>query len=282
MTVVVASATPAGVKARAPALPLVMFFLLAYALSWAWWLPIALDGGSVERGDAWPTQVPGLLGPLVAALIVLAVTEGRAGVRPWLAAMVRWPRERRWQLAAVAPLGFLALGVSVVAVTGDLPPAGEFIRYSGTAANAGALAVAVIVNVFGEEAGWRGYALPRLQSRLGSMRATVLLAALWTGWHAPLFFILASYGDFGPLVVPGFFIGLTAGAIVLTSLYNRTGGSILVVAVWHASYNLAAATTAVDGLIAAIATTCVIVWAVSLVLRERAGQPALGYPGALA
>jgi uncharacterized protein len=179
----------------------------------------------------------------------------------------------------VAPLAFLGLGLAAVAVTGDVPPAAEFIRYSGTAASVGALAVAVVVNAFGEEAGWRGYALPRLQSRLGPMRATLLLAALWAGWHAPLFFILASYGNFSPLILPGFFIGLTAGALVLTSLYNGTRGSILAVAVWHASYNLAAATTAADGIIAAITTTCVIFWAVSLVQRERAGQPALGRPG---
>jgi uncharacterized protein len=68
---------------------------------------------------------------------------------------------------------------------------------------------------------------------------------------------------------------------VLTSLYNGTGGSILAVAVWHACYNLAAATTAADGIIAAITTTCVIFWAVSLVQRERAGQPALGRPEVL-
>ena len=108
------------------------------------------------------------------------------------------------------------------------------------------------------------------------MRATLGLAALWAGWPAPLFFILASYGDFNPLILPGFFIGLAAGAFVLTSLYNNTGGSILAVAVWHASYNLAAATTAADRIIAAVATTCVIVWAVSLVGRERAGRPVLG------
>jgi uncharacterized protein len=113
------------------------------------------------------------------------------------------------------------------------------------------------------------------------MRATLLLAALWAGWDAPLFFILASYGNFSPLILPGFFIGLTAGALVLTSLYNGTRGSILAVAVWHASYNLAAATTAADGIIAAITTTCVIFWAVSLVQRERAGQPALGRPAVL-
>ena len=152
----------------------------------------------------------------------------------WLAAMVLWPRQRRWQLAAVSPL---------------------------------------------EEAGWRGYVLPRLQTRLSPMRATLVLAALWAGWHAPLFFILASYADFSPLILPGLFIGLTAGSLVLTSLYNGTGGSILVVAVWHASHNLPAATTATDGVIAAVATTCVIVWAVCLVQRERAGRPALGRSG---
>jgi hypothetical protein len=63
---------------------------------------------------------------------------------------------------------------------------------------------------------------------------------------------------------------------VLTSLYNGTGGSILAVAVWHASHNLAAATTAADGTLAAVATACVIFWAVSLVQRARAGRPALG------
>jgi len=82
--------------------PLISLFVLAYALSWAWWLPIAVSGGSVARGDAWPTHLPGLLGPLIAALVVLTVTEGRAGVRRWLGAMVLGPRERRWQLAAVA------------------------------------------------------------------------------------------------------------------------------------------------------------------------------------
>lgn len=178
----VASAEPAVVEdagTRPAAASLVMFFALAYALSWAWWLPIAVSGGSVRRGDAWPTHLPGLLGPLIAAFVVLALTEGPAAVQRWLAAMALWPRERRWQLAALAPLGFLGLGLAALVVTGDVPPAEEFVRYSGTAASVGALAVAIAVNVFGEEAGWRGYALPRLQSR-----------------------ILAGHQNFSPLILP--------------------------------------------------------------------------------
>jgi uncharacterized protein len=76
------------------ALRLSAFFGLAFALSWAWWIPLALDGQTVRRGAGWPT--PGLLGPLLAALLVLAVTEGPRGVRRWAAGFVRWPREVRW------------------------------------------------------------------------------------------------------------------------------------------------------------------------------------------
>ena len=86
--------------------------------------------------------------------------------------------------------------------------------------------------------------------------------------------ILASFRDSGPFTLVGFFVGSTAGALVLTAVYNRTGGSILAVAVWRGAYNLAAATTAADGTIAAVTTACVIFRAVSLVQRERAGRPA--------
>jgi uncharacterized protein len=254
----------------------VAFFGLAFALSWGWWVALAVGGRTVQRGDGWPTHVPGLLGPLLAALIVLEATEGHEGVRRWAAGFVRWPRDARWRLASVAPLGFLALGVAAVAVVGGVPPASDFVRLNGTAPTLVALLIAVIVNGFGEEAGWRGYALPRLQARLGPMRATLLLAVLWAAWHTPLFFVLASYRGFSPMTVPAFLIGLTAGALVLTSIYNGTGGSILAVAIWHALYNVSAATAAADGTIAAVSTACVIFWAVSLIQSERAGRAALG------
>jgi hypothetical protein len=71
-------------------------------------------------------------------------------------------------------------------------------------------------------------------------------------------------------------VGLTAGVFVLTAIYNGGGGRVLAVAVWHALYNLCAATAAGDGAISAVVTGCVIFWTVSLIQRERAGIPPSG------
>src|SRR5215203_5958705 len=80
--------------------PLASFFLLAYGISWACWLPIAFSGGIVRSGNALPTHFPGLLGPMIAAIIVTAITEGRAGLRDLLARMGRWRVGLRWWLFA--------------------------------------------------------------------------------------------------------------------------------------------------------------------------------------
>ena len=122
--------------------PLLGFFALAFAFIWAWLLPMALSGQVVRRGDGWPTHILALLGPLLAALVMLTLVEGRSAVRTGLAAMVRWPRSWRWRLAAVSPLGFLAVGAGVVAVTGQLPAADAFTSYSGAAASVPALLLA--------------------------------------------------------------------------------------------------------------------------------------------
>lgn len=154
---------------------------------------------AVQRGDAWPTQAPGLIGPTLAALVVLGLTEGRRGASELLAAMVRWPRGLPWQFAVVSPLILLVLALPVAAVLGDLPSLDQFGNLSGAASGALGVALVLLINGYGEEAGWRGYALARLQARFGALRATLYLTLGWAGWHLPLFFVLASYAGFGPL-----------------------------------------------------------------------------------
>lgn len=101
----------------------------------------------------------------------------------------------------------------------------------------------ILVNGFGEETGWCGYALPRLQRRYGPIAATLMIAVLWACWHIPQLFLVDSYKGLSPAMAPVFLFGLTCGAIVLTCLYNHTG-SVLAVAVWHGLYNVTGGTKA--------------------------------------
>jgi len=121
----------------------------------------------------------------------------------------------------------------------------------------------------GEELGWRGFALPRLQRTHSALVSSALLTIGWASWHVPMFFYVPSYLTLGLRIVPGFFLGMFAGATVLTWLYNRSGGSVLAVALWHASFNFVTASPNAGGLAAAVTSTLVMVWAVIVVWPTR-------------
>ena len=141
---------------------LLAFFVLSYALSWAWVIPFAATGRTVYQGQGWPTHFPSLLGPLLAAFVVTAWTMGRGGVRDLLKRMVRWRIGWRWWLIALSPLAFLGMALGGMAASGkSLPNSSDFARYSGLPSALGVVGVAlliVVIDGFGEETGWRGYA----------------------------------------------------------------------------------------------------------------------------
>ncbi len=253
------------------------YVLLAYAISWAWLIPIALSHGLVSAGDGWPTHFPALLGPLIAALVLTAAQQGRPGLRDLFGRMTRVRVPVRWWLFALSPLLLLAVILVFQTVSGrPTSRAQDFAVFSGLPTGWGVLGVAgaiLLVNGFGEETGWRGFALARLQRRHSPLVATLVVAAIWAGWHAPMFVVVDTFRSFGPAILVGWVIGLFSGAVVLGWLYNRSGGSILLVAVWHGTYNLISGTAAATGLLAATSTTSVIALAIALVSLEiRAGR----------
>ena len=247
--------------------PLASYVVLAYGLSWSWWLPIAFRGQVVRPGDGWPTHFPGLLGPLIAAFAVTAVTSGHVGVAELGRRVVRWHLGTRgWLLAVGTPLALLAVGLAVdphrswsaLGIFSGLPPVGPVWVW----------VILVVVNGLGEETGWRGFALPHLRERHGLVGSSLRLALIWGLWHLPLFAILETFRGFNVGTLVGFSIGLASGSLVLAWLYERTGASILAVAVWHGTYNLASA-TGDSAVRSAIVTTVVILWAVLIVRRHR-------------
>jgi uncharacterized protein len=95
----------------------------------------------------------------------------------------------------------------------------------------------------GEEVGWRGFALPRMQPRYGPLWGTLLLGVLWVFWHLPDFLTPAQGGgpgvSFATLLTNFsiFFLFVVALAIIFTWVFNHTRGSIFIAILLYASIN---------------------------------------------
>jgi membrane protease YdiL (CAAX protease family) len=199
---------------------LTCFFVLAYLVSWTPW---AFDLAGSSLGTSF---FPG--GPLVAALLVIAVADGRQGFRELGSRLVRWRVGWVWYVVA------LGLPVLMVLVTGVLTwwtgaPAPDLSAVVWTDV---VLVLAVrLVNptdsALGEEPGFRGYALPHLQHRLSPLAAAGVLGVLTAGWHVPLVVL----GDLGWIGLPS----TVVIAFLYVWLFNRTGGSLLMTVLFHAS-----------------------------------------------
>lgn len=189
---------------------LVAYFVLAYVVSWAIEIPIAL---SVQGLIA--TQVPlwihyfASFGPFIAAVLVTALTEGGPAVKALLSRIVKWRVDwRYYAFAVLGPVALFALALIVARLlTGTWPDLSllgkvDYLPYVGLL---GALGVWLFSYGLGEETGWRGFALPHLQSKHQATTATLILGLLWAGWHLPAFFYRPTYVAMGLQGFPAFF-----------------------------------------------------------------------------
>jgi len=198
---------------------------------------------------------------------------------------VRWRVPLRWWLLVVATLALSGLGF-VAGCWGDDPASlRDLSLYSG-APSTGRVPTLVlvagyvlIVNGFGEELGWRGFLAHRLLPRLGRFRTATLVWIVWALWHAPLFWVVENFRDFGPGTLVGWLVGLWFGSYFLTWLYESTECSVLIVAVWHTAYNVTTATEATAGVVAAISSTLVIVAGLLLLAQAGAHRRQVHHPG---
>lgn len=201
---------------------LIVFFVLAYLFSWyPWFLALA-------RGK---TTGPNPLGPLVAALVVTALTEGRSGVKALLAGLVRWRVGIRWYAAVfLLPVAVCIAAACVNVLIGAPMP--QLSKLAGWREVAESFVFIFLFIGLGEEPGWRGFALPKLQETRSPLAASLVLAPLWAIWHLPLM------GNEFPLpIVPAFLITIFPATIITTWIYNRTNGSVLLSMLFHATVN---------------------------------------------
>ena len=216
---------------------LVLYFVAAYGLTWLFHGSILALGlpFTMELGPAMALYLLGILGPLASALFVSSRYGGREAAGELLRSGLRWRFGVVWYLWAL----FLFPGmyfVSIVLLNRGVPHPSEWLSFPVL------LIVGQVWVVIGEEFGWRGFALPRLQARFGSLGASLLLGFLWSTWHLPMFFTPGSpqYTEtFWMSYLP--YVGaITFVTVVTTMLYNQTRGSVLVCMLLHASLNAAA------------------------------------------
>lgn len=220
-----------------------VFFVLAYGISWLLWAPLWLPSFGVHGLPVLPFHhALGALGPIASAFIVATVESGSAGPTDLLRRIVLWRGRLVWVAVAVlAPYALLALSVAWASVWGGetvalvgFASSREFPQFSSLAF----LGYNIVSFGYGEETGWRGFALPRLQTRHSALVASLLLTIGWAIWHLPLFCYRPGYAKMDAIGVVGWLFSLFTGAVLLTWLHNESRGSILVVALFHAAIDV--------------------------------------------
>ena len=178
-----------------------------------------------------------------ALLLAVALVSGGAGLARLGRRIVRWRAPAAVHLAAVGvPLLVGLASAGVVRATGNEVPFGQTLS----------LPTALVYFAYGtglflltEEAGWRGVLLPRMQRRVGPTAAALVVGVLWAVWHLPLLAVPGER-DHGLPVMP-FLVLVVGTSVLMTGVVNAARGSVVVAAVFHASFDACYAYVGVVG-----------------------------------
>jgi len=232
--------------------PVGAFLLMLYPTEWIIFTPALLgkSGFGLLSLDI-PYQVPLLFIVLVGAIgfvfLVTRIADGKAGTRALRRHYYHFRAGPQWYLAAVfgPPLVLFLAGLATHG-TSVLGPIAANIAKSPTAFLLMLVINVVVVGVW-EEGMWMAFVTDRLQKRVGPVWASLLVAPCFGFVHFPLFFIAYGLGPAHltlsqfPLYAFILLIGFSAQVRVLvTWLYNSTGGSLPVAALFHQSMDLTA------------------------------------------
>jgi uncharacterized protein len=243
---------------------LAIYFALAYGIAWLTW------GSQIAEARGWlawslPESIA-FLGVSLAALTTTALANGRAGLKEYLRRFVRWRVGAPWY--AVTLLLTAAISVSAIAIHLLLGGSHDWSAKAPLSFLVPLFLTQVLTHLLTEEAGWRGFALPRLQARFNALTSSMILGALWAGWHIPLFLMPDSHQTY-PFA--GFFLMAMSITIIMTWIFHHTQGSVLIAGLFHAAMNATLAVTNTlwsDPRVFWIYTALVVIVAAAIVIIE--------------
>ncbi|MFX1284473.1 MAG: CPBP family intramembrane glutamic endopeptidase [Promethearchaeota archaeon] len=235
---------------------LIVYFLLAYIISWAGWIPliiITVASSSIQ----WMTLMTiGIIGPLLASIITISIIHGKKGITEFLGRIFAWRVPYIWYLAAFAIAVIIWLLPTIIHIclsgtppvlfskTPYIPSSCTFLQIHDNTLLCIILQFITIflINGITEEPGWRGTALPKLQEKYNAVFSSIIIGIIHACWHLPLYFIPGStkyFANTGKLLLPfiSFVIVTVLCSFIYTWLYNSTE-SILFPMIFHTIWNL--------------------------------------------
>ncbi|MBE0654029.1 MAG: CPBP family intramembrane metalloprotease, partial [Bacteroidales bacterium] len=164
--------------------------------------------------------------PAISAFAIILHKTGVRGLKGFLSRLLIWRSSLSWY-------AFIFLGIPLIFITGSLIRGNLFDDPFPFPSVSALLLASVFAMIKGpvEEFGWRGMALPLLQRKFAPIWAGLILGVIWGIWHMPAFLLNGtqqSEWSFAP-----FFIGCVALSVIVTPLFNRSNGSILLTAFFH-------------------------------------------------
>jgi CAAX protease family protein len=214
--------------------PLRIYFWLAFAITWGAGGLGLLAGAYRPEGASLPARAlhyVAAFGPSLAGFIMTYHVAGRAGLRRLLVRTIPTFSGLPWYLAVL--IGFPAANLLVARLLAPESvlglPSWDRVLYLLP------LTLVTDTGPLGEEFGWRGFALPRMLQRWQPLTAALILGAIWWAWHLPTFFI--STLSQSQLSIPVFLINSLSLSVIMTWLYLRTRGDLLLMILVHVVAN---------------------------------------------
>ncbi len=221
--------------------PLLTYFVLSYTFFWGFLVLIVSILGMLriqpDAVPAWAMPIIVILGswmPNLAAVTVTGVLAGRKGIRKLLGKFFAFRIAGRWYFVALFPFLMAFVAAGLYRLAGGVAPGNMGLSVDFWA---GLILLNLFQGATGEEAGWRGFALPRLRETHGPAKASLILGLLWNFWHLPLWF-LSGYAGLDLLVyVLAFSVSIISLTFLITWISSKTPNSLIPIVITHFSFN---------------------------------------------
>ncbi len=220
---------------------LITFFTLAYLTSWFIWLPLYGPAIGVHHLPILPYHhALGGLGPMLAAIITSFIYK-RDSIASFFRTALNLKNLLYTFIALLSPFILAVLAMYMQQLINGVPAHyaallnnKEFPEFN--------LLLFFLYNLLffglGEEVGWRGFVLPRFQSKMNALSAATVLTVFWAVWHWPLFLYRPGYTSMDIAGAVGWVLSLFTGSVLLSWLYNATSGNVWVCAIFHATVDI--------------------------------------------